>query len=63
MDGTEAHHIKPSKPSSERQRSHVFFHMWKLDLKDKHIHKYIHDHIYHVYIQNMFVIMGLFVGT
>jgi hypothetical protein len=27
------------KPGSERQRPHVFSHMWKIDLKDKHLHK------------------------
>jgi hypothetical protein len=31
-DGIREHHVKPG---SEDQRSHVFPHMWKLDLKDK----------------------------
>jgi hypothetical protein len=37
--------------------------MWKL--KDKHIHKYIHDHTTHTetHTHNMFVIVGLFEGT
>jgi hypothetical protein len=25
---------------------HVFSHMWKTDLKDKHINKYKHDRVY-----------------
>jgi hypothetical protein len=50
-DVTGDHHIKLSTPGLEGQRSHVFPHMWRLDLKDKGIHKYIHDHIYtHVHI-------------
>jgi hypothetical protein len=38
MDRTEDHHIKRRKPDSEEQRSHIFPHMWKVDLKDKYIH-------------------------
>jgi hypothetical protein len=34
----------------------------KLDLKDKHLHKYIHDVIY-IYRENMFVIVRLFERT
>jgi hypothetical protein len=49
-------------PCSERQKSGVFFHMWKVDWKDKGIHKYRSDHIY-IYIQNIFVIGGLTKGT
>jgi hypothetical protein len=30
---------------SERLSPHVFFHMWKIDPKDKHIQKTKHDHI------------------
>jgi hypothetical protein len=37
--------IMLSKPGSERQRLHVFSHMWKTDPKDKHMHKKTHDHI------------------
>jgi hypothetical protein len=33
------------KPSSEKQRPHIFCQMWKIDSKDKHIHKNKHDHI------------------
>jgi hypothetical protein len=29
----------------QKNRSHVFSHMWKIDPKDKHIHKNKHDHI------------------
>jgi hypothetical protein len=36
--------------------------MWKIDQKDKHIHKTKHDHI-HIYIENMFEIVELFYGT
>jgi hypothetical protein len=32
--------------------------MWKLELKDKCIHKYIHDHM-HIYGENMTVTVGL----
>jgi hypothetical protein len=31
-------------------------HMWKIDTKDKCVHKNKHDHIY-IYMQNMFVIV------
>jgi hypothetical protein len=30
---------------SERQRSYVFFHMWKQDLKDRRIHDFISIYI------------------
>jgi hypothetical protein len=33
------------KSGSERQRLHVFSQMWKIDPKDKYIHKTKHDHI------------------
>jgi hypothetical protein len=33
------HHVKWSKPGSERQRPHEFCHTWKIEPKDKHIHK------------------------
>jgi hypothetical protein len=36
------------------------FHLWETDLKDKHIHKCRYNHIY---IQNMFPIVGLFEET
>jgi hypothetical protein len=62
MDRTREHHVKQSKPGSERQRLRVFFHMWKTDLKDKCIYKCKHDHI-HIYMENMCVIVGLFGGT
>jgi hypothetical protein len=39
MNGTGDHHVKLSKPSAERQSSHVFSHMWKLDLKEKQVMK------------------------
>jgi hypothetical protein len=33
MDGTGDHNVEWDKPSSKTQRSHVFAHMWNLDLK------------------------------
>jgi hypothetical protein len=43
---------------SQVQKDKVFSYMWKVDLNDKHIHKYKHYHIY-----NMFVIVEQFEGT
>jgi hypothetical protein len=45
MDANGGHHAKLSKPGSEKQRPHIFSHMWKKDPKDKHIHKNKHCHI------------------
>jgi hypothetical protein len=36
--------------------------MWKIEPKDKFIHKYKHDHMY-IYRKSMFTIVGLFKGT
>jgi hypothetical protein len=36
--------------------------VWKIDPKDKCIHKYKHDHVYIYYIESMFVIVRLFEG-
>jgi hypothetical protein len=36
--------------------------MQKIDPKDKHTHKSKHDPI-HIYIENLFVILGLLYGT
>jgi hypothetical protein len=44
MDVIGGHHVKWSKPGSDRQRPHVFCCMWKIDPKDKHIHNNRHDH-------------------
>jgi hypothetical protein len=72
MNETEGYHVKQSKPTSERQRSHIFSHMWKMDPKDKCIHKYKHDQICiyvrmniyaHTHMHNMFPLVGLFKGT
>jgi hypothetical protein len=41
MEGNREHHIKWSKTGSKRQRSQVFFHMWKLDI---HTHTHTHTH-------------------
>jgi hypothetical protein len=41
----EGHHGKWCKSGSERQRPHIFSHMWEIDLKDKYIHENKHDHI------------------
>jgi hypothetical protein len=51
MIETEDHRIMWSKPSSDRQRSHVLSYMWNLDIN--YTQKYIHTHIYtntHTYI-------------
>jgi hypothetical protein len=45
MDAVGGHHVKRSKPGSERQRPCVFSHMWKIDPEDKHIYKNKHDYI------------------
>jgi hypothetical protein len=50
MNRTGDYHVKQSKPGSERQSMPVFFHMWKIDTKDKFIHRNKHDHIYVIYI-------------
>jgi hypothetical protein len=42
MDRIRDHYAKQSKPGSERQRSHVFSHMWNINKKDKCIHTYKH---------------------
>jgi hypothetical protein len=34
MDGTGDHRVERDKPSSERQTSHGFTHMWNLDIKN-----------------------------
>jgi hypothetical protein len=39
MNAIGGHRVKCSKPGSERQRPQVFSHLWKIDPKDKHIHK------------------------
>jgi hypothetical protein len=58
------HNVKWSKPRREIQRSYVFSHMWKLELKDKGIYEYIHDHIcIYLYRETMFVIVGMFERT
>jgi hypothetical protein len=41
---------------------HIFSHMWKMDPKDKHIHKNKHDHV-KIQMQNMFVTVELLCGT
>jgi hypothetical protein len=69
MDGTEEIHIKQSKPGSKSQRSHVFPHMWKLDLYIKCISRCIYDHTYdtytHIYSErdNKIVLVSLSEGT
>jgi hypothetical protein len=40
---TGSHDVKQGESGSERQRSHVSPHMWKLDLKDKCRQKYIYE--------------------
>jgi hypothetical protein len=45
MDAIGGHNVKCNKPGSERQRPHASFHMWKINAKDKHIHKNKHNYI------------------
>jgi hypothetical protein len=54
MDGTEDYHVRQSKPGSERQRSHVFSHMWKLDLKNKCIYKCVYD-LTHTCVKKIYI--------
>jgi hypothetical protein len=60
---TEDHHVKWSKLGSERQKSCVFSHMWKVDPNDKNtqMQAWSYTHTY-IYIQNMFLIVVLFWG-
>jgi hypothetical protein len=51
MNATGDYNIYLSKPGSERQRLHIFSHLWKIDPKDKCIHKYI------MWSYNMFLIL------
>jgi hypothetical protein len=46
MDRTEDHDVKQNEPSSERQKPHIFSHMWKTNPKDNYIQKIKHDYIY-----------------
>jgi hypothetical protein len=39
MDATGGHQVKQSKPDSERQRPRIFSCSWKIDPKDKYLHK------------------------
>jgi hypothetical protein len=39
-------HIMVSEVSqAQKDKGHIFFHKWKIDPKDKNIHKNKHDHI------------------
>jgi hypothetical protein len=42
----------------QKDKSHVFSYMYKVEPKDKHIHKYRHEHLC-----VMFVVVGLLEGT
>jgi hypothetical protein len=48
MDGTGEHQVKQSSPGSKGQRAYTFPHMWKPDIKNKCIHKYmiLYTHMY-----------------
>jgi hypothetical protein len=35
MDRAGDHHVKWNKPDSEKQTTHIFFHMWSIYLKNK----------------------------
>jgi hypothetical protein len=50
------------KPGSGTQRLHVFSHMWKIDPKDRNVHKNKHDQT-QTHMQNKFVIVELLYGT
>jgi hypothetical protein len=50
----------------QKDKDHVFSHMWKLYLKDKHVRyicRYMYKYVIYihlcVYVSNMFVIAGL----
>jgi hypothetical protein len=45
MSAIGRHHVKWSEPGAERQKMHVFSQMWKIDARDKQIHKNKHGHI------------------
>jgi hypothetical protein len=45
----------------QKAKSHISSYMWKIDLKDKRIHKTKHDHV-HIYIENTSVIVKLLYG-
>jgi hypothetical protein len=45
MDAIRGHHVKRSKPGSERQKLHIFSYKCKINPNDKCIHKNKHDHI------------------
>jgi hypothetical protein len=48
---------------AQKGKGHIFFsHMWKIDPKDKHIHKNKHDHL-QTHVENMFVIVELLYVT
>jgi hypothetical protein len=53
MHETIHHNAIQSKTDSERQSLHIFFRVWKLDLKDKGVHKYINDCIY-IYTEHVY---------
>jgi hypothetical protein len=44
MDAIGGHQVKWSRSGPETQRPHVSSYMWKIDPKDKHIHRKKHDH-------------------
>jgi hypothetical protein len=45
ITGTEHHHVKWRNSGSRGQRLHFFPHNVEVYLKEKCVHKYIHDHI------------------
>jgi hypothetical protein len=60
MDGNEEHHLKWSKPGSKGQSLHGFPHLWKLDLKEKCIQKYMYYPIYGIYIWNPYIFDNIY---
>jgi hypothetical protein len=58
VNRTEDNHVKCSNPGSERQKSYVFSHMWKIDPKDNLIPKYKHA-LMDMYICRTCFLIGL----
>jgi hypothetical protein len=57
VDGIGELHFMLSKPGSERQRSHAFSHMWKIDLIQIQALSYTHTHIY-IYVSKSGTVRG-----
>jgi hypothetical protein len=60
MDAFEGHYVKLARV--RKTKAACFLSYWKIDPKDKHVHRNKHDDIY-IYMKNMFVIVELLCGT